>query len=56
MSAGQVFTVLLAFLFFWSAYSTARFSMAPYFAIMTVVLWLGVGVGYFIKVTIEVWE
>ncbi len=56
MSAGQVFIVLLAFLFVWSAYSTARFSMAPYFAIMTAVLWIGVAVGYFIKVAIEVWK
>lgn len=56
MNAGQVFTVLLAFLFVWSAYSTTRFGIAPYFAIMTAVLWLGVGVGYFIKVAIEVWK
>ena len=56
MSAGQVFTVLLALLFVWSAYSTARYGMTPYFAIMTAVLWLGVGVGYFIKVAIEVWK
>lgn len=56
MNAGQFFTVLLAFLFVWSAYSTARLSMTPYCAIMTAVLWLGVGVGYFIKVAIEVWK
>lgn len=56
MSAGQAFIVLLVFVFIWSAYSTARFGMAPYFAIMTAALWLGVGVGYFIKVAIEVWK
>ena len=56
MTAGQAFTVLLAGMFIWSAYSTARLGMAPYFAIMTAVLWLGVGVGYFINVAIEVWK
>ena len=56
MTPCQFFSILLVVLFFWSAYTTARYAMVPYFAIMTAVIWLGVGVGYFIKVAIEVWK
>lgn len=56
INPGQQFILLLAFMFCFSAYTTVRHGMTPYFAIMTVVLWLGVGVGLFIKIGMEVWK
>ena len=56
MTPGQAFILLMAFVFCFVAYSTARQGMTPYYAIMTAVLWLGVGVGWFIKIGLEVWK
>lgn len=56
MTAGQAFVLLVVFLFCFAAYSTARQGMTPYYAIMTVVLWLGIGVGWLAKIAIEVWK
>lgn len=56
MTPGQTFTVILAFLFFWGAYTTARYGMVPYFAIMTGALWLGIGAGWLAKIIMEVWQ
>lgn len=56
MTPGQTFILLLAGVFLWAAHTTARHGMVPYFAMMTAVLWLGVGVGFFIKIGMEVFN
>lgn len=56
MTTCQFFSILLVVLFFWSAYTTARYAMVPYFAIMTAVIWLGVVVGLFAKIIVGIWK
>jgi hypothetical protein len=56
MTPGQTFILLLVFLFCFAAYTTVRDGMTPYYAMMTAVLWLGVGVGFFIKIGLGVWK
>lgn len=34
MSPGQLFSIILVVLFLWAAYTTARYAMVPYFAII----------------------
>jgi hypothetical protein len=56
MTAAQVFILLLACLFVWAAFSTVQYGMIRYFAMFTAVLWLGIGVGLFIRTAIEAWK
>ena len=56
VTPGQTFILLLAGVFMFAAYTTVRHGMTPYFAMMTAVLWLGVGVGFFIKIGMEVFK
>jgi len=56
MSPGQFFSIIFIVLFLWAAYTTARYAMVPYFAIMTAVIWLGVVVGLFAKIIVGIWK
>ena len=56
MTPGQQFILILAFLFCFSAYSTVRLGMIPFFAMITAAMWLGIGVGCFIKIGLDVFK
>lgn len=56
MTPGQLFMVMLAGFFILIAYTTVRENTTTYLAITTAVMWLAVGVGWFIKIGIEVFK